>query len=87
MDNKKVVMTKDDYGEFMELRGVANSYQALNITLQLMDSKGDLTLDNLLDLLTGISDEIYNQMNDLIEKHDLNGKSLDDIVVLDMVDW
>ena len=86
MDNKKVVMTKDDYGEFMELRGAANSYQALNITLQLMDSKGDLTLDNLLDLLTGISDGVYEKMNDLIEKHDLNGKSLDDIVVLDMVD-
>lgn len=86
MDNKKVVMTKDDYGEFMELRGVANSYQALNITLQLMDEKGDLTLDNLIDLLNGISDEIYEQMNYLIEKHDLNGKSLDDIVVLDMLE-
>lgn len=86
MDNKKVVMTKDDYGEFMELRGVANSYQALNITLQLMDEKGDLTLDNLLDLLTGISDAIYEKMNNLIEKHDLNGKSLDDIVVLDMLE-
>lgn len=86
MDNKKVVMTKDDYGEFMELRGVANSYQALNITLQLMDEKGDLTLDNLIDLLNGISGEIYEQMNYLIEKHDLNGKSLDDIVVLDMLE-
>lgn len=79
-------MTKDDYGEFMELRGMANSYQALNITLQLMDAKGDLTLDNLVDLLTGISDEIYDQMNYLIEKHGLNGKSLDDIVVLDTVE-
>lgn len=86
MDNKKVVMTKDDYGEFMELRGAANSYQALNITLQLMDSKGDLTLDNLLDLLSGISDELYDRMNELIKKHDLNGKSLDDIVVLDMLE-
>lgn len=86
MDNKKVVMTKYDYGEFMELRGAANSYQALNITLQLMDKKGDLTLDNLLDLLSGISDELYDRMNELIKKHDLNGKSLDDIVVLDMVD-
>lgn len=84
--NKKIVMTKDDYGEFMELRGMANSYQALHITLQLMDSKGDLTLDNLLDLLNGISDEIYDQMNYLIEKHGLNGKSLDDIVVLDTVE-
>lgn len=84
--NKKIVMTKDDYGEFMELRGMANSYQALNITLQLMDAKGDLTLDNLVDLLTGISDEIYDQMNYLIEKHGLNGKSLDDIVVLDTVE-
>ena len=86
MDNKKVVMTKDDYREFMVLRGAANSYQALNITLQLMDEKGDLTLDNLLDLLNGISDELYDRMNYLIEKHDLNGKSLDDIVVLDMVE-
>ena len=86
MDNKKVVMTKDDYGEFMELRGVANSYQALSITLQLMDKKGDLTLDNLIDLLNGVSDEVYDRMNDLIEKHDLNGKSLDDIVVLDMLE-
>ena len=86
MDNKKVVMTKDDYGEFMELGGVANSYQALSITLQLMDKKGDLTLDNLIDLLNGVSDEVYDRMNDLIEKHDLNGKSLDDIVVLDMVE-
>ena len=86
MDNKKVVMTKDDYGEFMELRGVANSYQALNITLQLMDEKGDLTLDNLIDLLNGISDGVYEKMNELIEAHDLNGKSLDDIVVLDMVE-
>ena len=86
MDNKKVVMTKDDYGEFMELRGVANSYQALSITLQLMDKKGDLTLDNLIDLLNGVSDEVYDRMNDLIEKHDLNGKSLDDIVVLYMVE-
>lgn len=86
MDNKKVVMTKDDFGEFMGLRGVVNSYQALNITLQLMDAKGDLTLDNLVDLLTGISDEIYDQMNDLIEKYDLNGKSLNDIVVLDMLE-
>ena len=86
MDNKKVVMTKNDYGEFMELRGAAHSYQALNITLQLMDSKGDLTLDNLLDLLSGISDELYDRMNELIKKHDLNGKSLDDIVVLDMLE-
>ena len=86
MDNKKVVMTKDDYREFMVLRGAANSYQALNITLQLMDEKGDLTLDNLLDLLTGISDEVYEKMNELIKKHDLNGKSLDDIVVLDMLE-
>lgn len=86
MDNKKVVMTKNDYGEFMELRGATNSYQALSITLQLMDSKGDLTLDNLLDLLSGISDELYDRMNELIKKHDLNGKSLDDIVVLDMVE-
>ena len=86
MDNKKVVMTKHDYGEFMELRGAANSYQALNITLQLMDEKGDLTLDNLIDLLNGISDEVYDRMNNLIEKHDLNGKSLDDIVVLDMLE-
>ena len=86
MDNKKIVMTKNDYGEFMELRGATNSYQALNITLQLMDSKGDLTLDNLLDLLSGVSDELYDRMNELIKKHDLNGKSLDDIVVLDMVE-
>lgn len=86
MDNKKVVMTKADYGEFMELRGVANSYQALNIILQLMDEKGDLTLDNLLDLLSGISGEVYEKMNYFIEAHDLNGKSLDDIVVLDMVE-
>ena len=86
MDNKKVVMTKHDYGEFMELRGAVNSYQALSITLQLMDEKGDLTLDNLLDLLTGISDELYDRMNELIKMHDLNGKSLDDIVVLDMVE-
>lgn len=86
MDNKKVVMTRDDYGEFMELRGIVNSYQALNITLQLMDEKGDLTLDNLLDLLTGISDGVYDRMNEFIKMHDLNGKSLDDIVVLDMVE-
>ena len=86
MDNKKVVMTKYDYGEFMELRGIANSYQALSITLQLMDEKGDLTLDNLLDLISGISDEVYDRMNELIKMHDLNGKSLDDIVVLDMVE-
>lgn len=82
--SKKVIMTKDDFKELMETRGAANSYQALTTTIMKMDDEGELTLDNLLDLIAGVYDVMNHRMNNLIEKHDLEDKSIKDIIVIDL---
>lgn len=78
---EKIIMTKKEFADFMEVKVLVDSVDAMLQTAQLMEENGDLTVDNFVGLLTGIFGESIVRYNELVTKHGLNEKSMDDIEV------
>ena len=78
---EKITMTKKEFADLIEVKSLVDSVDAMLQTLQLMEENGDLTVDNFVGLLTGIFGESIVRYNELITKHGLNEKSIDDIEI------
>lgn len=77
----KIIMTKKEFADLIEVKSLVDSADAMLQTIQLMEENGDLTVDNFVGLLTGIFGESIVRYNELVTKHGLNEKSIDDIEV------
>ena len=78
---EKIIMTKKEFTDLIEVKSLVDSVDAMLQTAQLMEENGDLTVDNFVGLLTGIFGESIVRYNELVTKHGLNEKSIDDIEV------
>ena len=78
---EKIIMTKKEFADFMEVKSLVDSVDAMLQTAQLMEENGDLTVDNFIGLLAEIFGESIVRYNELVTKHGLNEKSMDDIEV------
>lgn len=78
---EKIIMTKKEFADLIEVKSLVDSVDAMLQTAQLMEENGDLTVDNFVGLLTGIFGESIVRYNELVTKHGLNEKSMDDIEV------
>lgn len=78
---EKIIMTKKEFANLIEVKSLVDSVDAMLQTAQLMEENGDLTVDNFVALLTGIYGESIVRYNELVTKHGLNEKSIDDIEV------
>lgn len=78
---EKIIMTKKEFANLIEVKSLVDSVDAMLQTAQLMEENGDLTMDNFVGLLTGIFGESIVRYNELVTKHGLNEKSIDDIEV------
>ena len=78
---EKIIMTKKEFADLIEVKALVDSVDAMLQTAQLMEENGDLTVDNFVGLLTGIFGESIVRYNELVTKHGLNEKSIDDIEV------
>lgn len=78
---EKIIMTKKEFADLIEIKSLVDSVDAMLQTVQLMEENGELTVDNFVGLLTGIFGESIVSYNALITKHGLNEKSMDDIEV------
>lgn len=78
---EKIIMTKKEFADFMEVKSLVDSVDAMLQTAQIMEENGDLTMDNFISLLTRIYGESIVRYNELVTKHGLNEKSMDDIEV------
>ena len=78
---EKIIMTKREFADFMGVKSLVDSVDAMLQTAQLMEENGDLTVDNFISLLTGIYGESIVRYNELVTKHGLNEKSIDDIEI------
>ena len=74
-------MTKKEFADLIEIKSLVDSVDAMLQTAQLMEENGDLTVDNFVGLLTGIYGESIVRYNELVTKHGLNEKSIDDIEI------
>ena len=77
----RIIMTKKEFADLIEVKSLVDSVDAMLQTAQLMEENGDLTVDNFVGLLTGIFGESIVRYNELVAKHGLNEKSIDDIEV------
>ena len=78
---EKIIMTKNEFADLIEVKSLVDSVAAMLETVQLMEENGDLTVDNFVGLLTGIFGESIVRYNELVTKYGLNEKSIDDIEV------
>ena len=78
---EKIIMTKKEFANLIEVKSLVDSVDAMLQTAQLMEENGDLTVDNFVGLLTGIYGESIVRYNEIVAKHGLNEKSIDDIEV------
>lgn len=78
---EKIIMTKKEFADLIEIKSLIDSVDAMLQTAQLMEENGDLTVDNFVGLLTGIFGESLVRYNELVTKYGLNEKSIDDIEV------
>lgn len=78
---EKIIMTKKEFADFMEIKSLVDSVDAMLQTADAMEENGDLTVDNFVGLLIGIYGESIVRYNELVAKHGLNEKSIDDIEV------
>ena len=78
---EKIIMTKKEFADFMEVKALVDLVDAMLQTADTMEANGDLTADNLVSLLIGIYGESIVRYNELVTKHGLNEKSMDDIEV------
>lgn len=77
----KITMTKKEFADFMEVKSLVDSVDAMLQTADTMEENGDLTVDNFVGLLIGIFGESIVRYNELVTKYGLNEKSIDDIEV------
>lgn len=77
----KTTMTKKEFANLIEVKSLVDSVDAMLQTAQLMEENGDLTVDNFVGLLAGIYGESIVRYNELVTKHGLNEKSIDDIEI------
>ena len=77
---EKIIMTKKEFADFMEVKSLVDSVAFLQ-TAQLRAGKGDLAIDNFSSLLAGIYGESIVRYHELITKLRLNEISMDDIEV------
>ena len=78
---EKIIMTKGEFADLIEVKSLADAFDALMQTIQAMEANEDLTVDNLVSLLLGIYGGLADRYNELITKHGLNEKSIDDIEI------
>ena len=78
---EKIVMTKREFADLIEVKSLADGFDALIQTAQAMEANEDLTADNLVSLLLGIYGGLVDRCNEMIDKYGLNEKSIDDIEV------
>ena len=78
---EKITMTKKEFADLIEVKALADAFDALIQTTQAMEANDDLTADNLVSLLLGIYGGLVVRHNELVTKHGLNEKSIDDIEV------
>lgn len=78
---EKIIMTKKEFADFVEIKSLVDSIDAIIQTAKIMEVNEDLTVDNLVSLLLGIYDGSVYKYNELVTKHELNEKSIDDIEV------
>lgn len=78
---EKIIMTKKEFANLIEVKSLVDSVDAMLQTAQLMEENGDLTVDNFVGLLTGIYGESIVKYNEIVTKHGLNEKSIDDIEI------
>lgn len=78
---EKITMTKKEFADLIEIKSLVDSVDAMLQTAQLMEENGDLTVDIFVGLLTGIYGESLVRYYELVAKHGLNEKSIDDIEV------
>ena len=78
---EKIIMTKKEFADLIEVKSLADAFDALMQTTQEMEANEDLTVDNLVSLLLGIYGGLVVRHNELVTKHGLNEKSIDDIEV------
>lgn len=83
--NKKVVMTKEEYEEFVNARNTVMVIRALVYTAEIMEAHGDLTVSNLMELITNIGDDAVDTHNKIVRDKGLADTSVDDIVIIDTV--
>ena len=81
MSMEKIIMTKKEFADFMEVKSLVDSVDAMLQTAQIMEENGDLTMNNFVGLLTRSNGESIARYNEIITKHGLNEKSIDDIEV------
>ena len=77
----KIIMTKKEFADLIEIKSLVDSVDAMLQTADEMEENGDLTVDNFVGLLIGIYGESIVRYNELVTKHGLNEKSMDDIEV------
>lgn len=78
---EKIIMTKKEFADLIEIKSLVDSVDAMIQTADMMEKNGDLTVDNFVGLLAGIYGESIVRYNELVTKHGLNEKSIDDIEV------
>ena len=78
---EKIIMTKGEFADLIEVKSLADAFDALIQTTQEMEANDDLTADNLVSLLLGIYGGLVVRHNELVTKHGLNEKSIDDIEI------
>ena len=78
---EKIIMTKREFADLIEVKSLADAFDALIQTAQTMEANEDLTADNLVSLLLGIYGGLVDRYNEMIDKHGLNEKSIDDIEI------
>ena len=78
---EKIIMTKREFADLIEIKSLVDSVDAMLQTAQLMEENEDLTVDNFVGLLTGIYGESIVRYNEIVTKHGLNEKSIDDIEI------
>ena len=78
---EKIIMTKKEFANLIEVKSLVDSVDAMLQTAQLMEENGDLTVDNFVGLLTGIFGESIVRYNEIVTKYGLNEKSIDDIEI------
>lgn len=78
---EKIIMTKKEFADLIEIKSLLDSVDAMLQTAQLMEENEDLTVDNFVGLLTGIYGESIVRYNEIVTKHGLNEKSIDDIEI------
>ena len=78
---EKIIMTKKEFANLIEVKSLVDSVDAMLQTAHLMEENGDLTADNSVGLSTGIFAESIVRYNEIVTKYGLNEKSIDDIEI------